>query len=377
MKRITYLIAFVAITNFAFTQTEVSECVSCYHNSISFEKFASGIGYANVATGKQSFVGGTRSFATGDYSFAFGFDAKSDGKSSFSLGNNSQALGMYSVAIGRGSIASGDAAFALGYMNLAQTESSYLFGEFLKSTAGGSVTIGMGAGIGENYLTNNKANSLMVGFNSNVPTFFVSTSSGSGTTGKIGIGNITSPEAKLHILGDGGLFNENDASLFIQSSGNYYSTIWLGDTAHSIKAKPNSNLTFHTSTGDDFVFENGNVGIGISNPDYTLDVKGTTYLDYNCGNNAGNALILKSGDEQLKIVDVGDGDYGIIGNEADNTYIKAYSSDDSLGAAIFLNKYGNVGIGTDEPNAKLDVAGNIKVTGFQLDDNNQGNGKLL
>ncbi|MCD4746930.1 MAG: hypothetical protein K8R58_11590, partial [Bacteroidales bacterium] len=152
MKRITYLIAFVAITNFAFTQTAVFECVSCKDNEVDFSKYASAIGTTNTSTGSKSFVGGYRSIASGNLSFAFGNFAIAGGNSSLAFGYESQASGMYSTAIGRGSIANGDAAFALGYMNLAQTESSYLFGEFLKSTAGGSVTIGMGAGIGDDYL---------------------------------------------------------------------------------------------------------------------------------------------------------------------------------------------------------------------------------
>jgi hypothetical protein len=102
----------------------------------------------------------------------------------------------------------------------------------------------------------------MIGFDSKLPTFFVGKSSASNRTGRIGIGNMTDPQAKLHILGDNDPANTDDASLFIQSSGNYYSTIWLGDTDHSIETKPSSDLTFKTPTNTDFVFENGEVGIG-------------------------------------------------------------------------------------------------------------------
>jgi len=43
---------------------------------------------------------------------------------------------------------------------------------------------------------------MMIGFKSNLPTFFVGESSGVNRTGKIGIGNVTSPAAKLHIKAD-------------------------------------------------------------------------------------------------------------------------------------------------------------------------------
>jgi len=288
MKRTIYLIAAILITNLSMSQTQ---CVWCNNNTVDSIKFASAIGSENISTGLNSFAGGFQSEATGDYSFAFGDSALSTSLSSIALGTGAEANGWYSVAIGRNCKANDGASFALGYHNIAQAGSSYLFGEYLKSAAGGSVTIGMGAGIGEGYLKNNIAYSLMVGFNSDVPTFFVGGSSGIGTTGKIGIGNITEPEAKLHILGDAGLFNDEDASLFIQSSGNYYSTIWLGDKDHSIMAKPDSDITFRTSTDDDFIFENGNVGIGVSIADTKLEVGGKIKSS---GSNS--ALILESPD---------------------------------------------------------------------------------
>ena len=288
MKRTIYLIAAILITNMSMSQTQ---CVWCNNNTVDSSKFASAIGSENISTGLNSFAGGFQSEATGDYSFAFGDSALSTSLSSIALGTGAEANGWYSVAIGRNCKAIDGAAFALGYNNIAQVESSYLFGEYLKSAAGGSVTIGMGAGIGEGYLKNYIAYSLMVGFYSDIPTFFVGGSSGIGTTGKIGIGNITEPEAKLHILGDAGLFNDEDASLFIQSSGNYYSTIWLGDTDHSIMAKPGSDITFHTSTGNNFIFENGNVGVGVSNADTKIEVGGKIKSS---GSNS--ALILESPD---------------------------------------------------------------------------------
>ncbi|MCD4698310.1 MAG: T9SS type A sorting domain-containing protein, partial [Bacteroidales bacterium] len=68
---------------------------------------------------------------------------------------------------------------------------------------------------------------------------------------------------------------------------------WLGDTAHSIIAKPGSDLIFHTSTNNNFVFNNGNVGIGSENPDAKLQVNGDIFID-----DQFSGLILKSPDGQ-------------------------------------------------------------------------------
>ncbi|NLO52621.1 MAG: T9SS type A sorting domain-containing protein [Bacteroidales bacterium] len=101
----------------------------------------------------------------------------------------------------------------------------------------------------------------------------MSESSGSNSTGKIGIGNVTDPQAKLHILGDASSYNPTEASLLIESAGNQYSTLWIGDKNHSIYSKPDSDFKFSTSLNTHFVFENGNVGIGTDQPAAKIQVK--------------------------------------------------------------------------------------------------------
>ena len=123
----------------------------------------------------------------------------------------------------------------------------------------------------------------------------------------------------MHILGDDGLFNEEDASLFIQSSGDYYSTIWLGDTEHSIMAKPGSDFTFHTSTNMDFVFENGNI----------LQTAGFHIAS-----------------SQIKAPDA-----------------NGLNLTDQNGNGIFIEDGGNVGIGVSIADTKLEVGGRIKSSG--------------
>nr|NQU89972.1 hypothetical protein [Bacteroidota bacterium] len=478
-------------------------CIQCDENSNASGNYASVMGMSTTATYDMAFAGGFNSHANGFFAFAFG--------------NQVTALGANTLAIGN----------------------------YIQTAATGAMVLGCGPNV-TSPLINNKSNSFMIGFNSTKPTFLVTKAIGNDRTGKIGIGDIPEPQAKLHIIGDNDpVHMDENASLFIESKGSYFSTIWLGDKNHSIKTMPGSNFFFNGGNND-FVFENGNIGVGISNPvealevngnikqssgykieteqiisqsekglqlynfahqgifisergtiginnpkpattldvngkikttslqipdpapdvsgegiegnllqsydsygntrwvpqssiddgdwvktndniyhmdgkvgigtsqpgyklevagdlkftgnlfdadglfktgkwdkngndqiyyndgnvgigtdtpDNTLEVKGTTVLDFNQGNTAGNALILKSGDEQLKIMDIGDGDYGIIGNQANNTYIKAFSNDSTNGASIFLNKNGNVGINNENPAFAVDVNGDISLSG--------------
>lgn len=192
--------------------------------------------------GENSFAGGEGSSASGKYSFAFGRYAK--------------ATHLNSVAIGFKAEATSEMAVAIGYINKATAESTYLFGERLMAGSSGAFVIGRGAS-SENSLQNNVNSSLMIGFNSTVPTFFVSQSSGAGTTGKIGIGNITNPQAKLHIKAD----DNEDASLKLETSGEeQYSRLQFSEN-HEIKTRPEDNFHFSTQAETDFVFHQGNIFI--------------------------------------------------------------------------------------------------------------------
>lgn len=277
MKKLFLISAALLMVSVIYSQTS-NPCISCNNNEIDTVNFSSAIGSENISTGLNSFAGGFQSEATGDYSFAFGDSAMAKGLYSIALGPHAVSNEWYSAAIGRNCFANGGA-FAFGEQNIAQAETSFLFGRFLKSMGSGSVTIGHGAGIGDDYLLNGKADCLMVGFKSSVPTLYVGSSSGYGNTGEIGIGNMIDPQAKLHILGDDALFNEENASLFIQSAGNYFSYLWLGDKDHTIRAKPGSNFTFSTNEND-FVFENGNIGVGAEDPIAKLQVNdGDIYIE--------------------------------------------------------------------------------------------------
>ncbi|MEI6577335.1 MAG: hypothetical protein WCO63_14250 [Bacteroidota bacterium] len=184
-------------------------------------------------------------------------NAINSGLNSNALGTNAVASAELSIAFGQNARASNYRAIALGTSAYASGMSSLAIGNLVKSSAYNSISIGMGSSNG--YLENSISNSLMVGFNSTLPTFFVgpSTETPAGV-GKVGIGT-TNPAEMLTVNGTvqslSGGFRFPDGSL--QSSA--ATTLW-GIDQNGIS------------------YLNGNVGIGISPASVKLDVYGDLVL---------------------------------------------------------------------------------------------------
>lgn len=138
---------------------------------------------------------------------AIGHLAIANNHGSTALGLGSKATGRASSGIGAGAQATGKYATAVGFNTSATNEASFALGEYVGATAQGSMVIGRGYDTGvpnagnRGQLSNNKEDSLAVGFNSDKATLFVGASEGKGTTGNVGIGTDT-PRAKLDVRGD-------------------------------------------------------------------------------------------------------------------------------------------------------------------------------
>ncbi len=148
--------------------------------------YSTTLGYGGLASGVASVVIGRGGSATGEAAVAIGY--------ANSATNNRAS------AIGNGNTASGQFANVFGYISTASGDNSMALGNLLASGGIASFTIGAGAGSGALRLTNNIDNSLMIGFNSNVPTLFISPSAGAGVSGNVGIGN-SAPSSKLDVSG--------------------------------------------------------------------------------------------------------------------------------------------------------------------------------
>ena len=198
--------------------------------------------------------------------------------------------------------------------------------------------------------------------------------------GKVGIGT-TNPIQKLHL--DGNNYNTATRTTFlIRDVGNNYnqgdnaidivmrSRYWSGDqnTSQNSKIrhlKDNSNgstgtqLRFSTTTrgaGDSSdkmtILASGNVGIGVTNPAYKLVV-------YETGTATSNIAI------DARATGAGTNNYAVWaqGSGASSTNFAFYGA---AGKNAFL---GDTGIGTDNPGAKLEVAGNVIIETTGVTDN--------
>lgn len=179
---------------------------------------ASAIGKNNKATGNNSFAGGYNTQAVSSNSFAFGYNSKATNSTTTALGNTATASGAGSMALGNYVKVTGQNAFVFG----AGTTASY-------------------------PLTNSTDNSIAFGVNSNKPTMLITKSLNNNYTGQVAIGQVGTPQAKLHLRSD----NNEDAGVFIEPSNTnaYKAFIKLFDDNHSISVDKTSAMKLNSGSG--------------------------------------------------------------------------------------------------------------------------------
>lgn len=195
--------------------------------------------------------------------------------------------GNYSATIGAGCEANGSYSLAVGNAAKSNASMTTAIGKYVRANATNSVIIGSGVSNSDTRaLINSKANSLIVGFNSTYPTLFVGPSSGYGTTGKVAIGNVTTPESKLHVKSD---VNEDAGIILETSTSSKSSYLQFTDTNHKISYDKSTGIQImskndNITLGSNIISMNAKVGINTTNDftdnyDYALAVSGGVLTD--------------------------------------------------------------------------------------------------
>jgi len=342
--------------------------VSLGNNTVASGNFgATALGYYTIASGNNGVT------AAGYYTTASGDEgATALGKSTIASGNSgATALGFLTIASGS------SGATALGYLTTASgsggatalgvnteangTSGATAIGRSVTAESFTSITIGSGL-VGPPFtkLSNNIAYSLMIGFNSDIPTFFVQQASGAGTTGRVGIAT-TTPNEKLQINGGINIGNtaaNNSGTMRFNGSNfqGYDGATWknlddVGASAVWNQSGINANYT------------SGNVGIGTTGPIEELHVVGATALLRLESTNADSYNYYNSVNGFIGYAGVYSGDYDMdfgtgVGNTTGKTHLVTNSA-----PRLSIDANGDVGIGTQNPQQLLHVAGDIAVAG--------------
>ncbi|NBV14822.1 MAG: T9SS C-terminal target domain-containing protein, partial [Sphingobacteriia bacterium] len=196
------------------------------------DDFACGRG--TIAEGGASFTTGISTHATGGSSVAMGSTTWASAVNSFAMGDSTTAAGDNAIASGNRTHANALNSQAHGFNVVNNGTNSFAQGQQVLSNASNNVTFGSG---GPSWLVNTQTNSFMAGFNSDVPTFFVSSAMAPGTTGNVGIGGsgysaLTTPNPLEKLEVWNGNIRQMSLDLFVNptanSSNTGYNNLGLG-----------------------------------------------------------------------------------------------------------------------------------------------------
>jgi YadA head domain repeat (2 copies) len=311
----------------------------------------------NTAGALKSTAIGFGSVAQGEYSFSSGFNCFSESRSSISMGEYSRAIGQHAVSIGRNCVAE-RRSWAIGDHAEANSVGSLALGLYVRSEIDNAFVIG--SAYSSDPLVNNIPSSLMIGFNSSTPTFFVSRTELGQDFGMVGIGT-THPLATLDV--NGGMICRGFAMPTEEMRTGYVLTCNELGTADWAPA-PGSDPIWSTFAINHIYRESGNVGIGTNMPVARLQI--------------GDRWSFNDNDDGIKSI-------GYNATYIDGKYYKAVNGSSSLisfepsGAiafktavtglqgqpietfteSLFLDNLGRVGIGTQHPNTELEVNGKV------------------
>jgi hypothetical protein len=262
------------IVNFSNAQCIKTSC----NGSSNTGTYSSAIGNQTNSTGNYAFSSGYKSAASGISTTALGDSSIAKGNFSFAAGCRSVTTKFKSVALGENCLTKEVQSYAFGQNCITNASQSLAIGRYMQTNASGAIALGSSTSQGP--LVNGINNSLMIGFNSIVPTLFVGPSPDYKSSGNVGIGT-TAPTQKLDI--DGNIRLRNNAIIGTWS---------------------NNSLTFNTNSAARMVIAaTGNVGIATSTPETQLHINGDITVS-GLANEKGDQIVASDKTGKLLLVPV-------------------------------------------------------------------------
>jgi len=171
-------------------------------------------------------------------------------------------------------------------------------------------------------------------------------------------------------------YNAGAGTAYHNKSGN----VFLGYRA-GYNESGNNKLYIENSDSDtpliggdfsaDEIYLNGDVGIGIPSPAQKLDIAGTVQMTgFKLITSPTNGYVLTSDASGVGTWQAAPG--GGIGGSGTINYIPKFTATTTLGNSVIYENGSNIGIGTSSPGSKLEVSGQVKITGGV-----PGSGKVL
>jgi hypothetical protein len=357
-------------------------------NSIALGHGTSAIGDYSIAMGEDTNASGIRSIAMGDganasnencfalghnaiasesHAIAMGKDAKAGGYAAAAIGQETSAGGN-SVAMGYQTTANGGTSTAMGYGTKASGTSSTAMGEAI--TAQGAHTFGIGLTTEAFTITSPNTMAIMggnVGIGTAEPGYKLEVNAdivakgGTGTGAGLYIGLFKDTGSLPGYGGDSyPTLKTNANKIYFAAGGSYEAYLGGGTNSEFGLIGAGTSLVYLTTNGNSY-FMGGNIGVGTPEPQYKLDVKGLTdgIINIDSGSSEYNSWTFHSINGVVKAA---------IGYRSAINGVSIFESNDNR--LVVTN--GKVGIGTTEPTATLEVAGQIKIK-----DGSQGAGKVL
>jgi hypothetical protein len=307
-------------------------------------------GSSDTSSGKWSFAIGGKSHASGDYSLAMGYNTKAkasvataigngavaSGTFSSSIGGFAQSSGLYSVAIGNSS-ASNDYAVAIGYLAKSESLNSLSFGNNTKATAPYAMALGNNTIASGNYATALTTNSRAAGLAS------------------VAVGHLTEARGDYSLA----------IGYFTEAPGNYSSATGMG----TISQQMGSFVTgrYNIPKGDSLNYSTSYPLFIVGNGTDESTRKNALEI-YPDGRSLfwGEAVVLGAGSISLHTPEItlSEAGFGIPSSywkewsfKGIGKRLKIYETNSSgSNVRLTFDDGGDIGIGTELPAAKLDIA---------------------